>query len=108
MKHKFSLAKRFQKWYTGDEYPSYSSTRKIHIEQYGLGSEANRDYWIQQAFLAGAEAMANETRCILQDYAAACSGLEPELVCPDEVFDRAEYNLKHYYEQVFAKEPNAK
>lgn len=103
MKQIFTLHKAFTKWYTGDSFPDLGSTRKVHFELYGKDKEQNRDYWMQEAFKAGAQAMANETRCILGDYAAQCSGLDPELICPDEVFDRAEHNLKYYYEQVFAK-----
>jgi len=44
--------------------------------------------------------MQNETRCILQDWACAVEGLDPELVTSSEVFDRAEYNLKYYYDQL--------
>ena len=103
MKENFTLAKAFHKWWTGDAYPDLGSSRKKHFETFAKDKENNRDYWMQEAFRAGAQAMANETRCILGDYAAACGGLDPEFICPDEVFDRAEYNLKHYYERVFAK-----
>lgn len=52
---------------------------------------------IKSAYTAGAQSMAGETLCILSDWAAACSGLEPESTTPSQVFDRAEENLQHYY-----------
>lgn len=103
MKQFFNLHSAFHKWYTGDAYPDLGSTRKKFFEAHASDTEQNRQFWMEQAFKAGAEAMAKETRCALQDYAAACSGLDPELLCPDEVFDRAEYNLKYFYDKVFTK-----
>lgn len=103
MKQEFNLHTSFHKWWTSESYPDKGSTRKTYFETFAKDTEENRQFWMEQAFKAGAQAMANETRCILGDYAAACSGLDPELICPDEIFDRAEYNLKYYFERVFAK-----
>ena len=99
----FNLPKAFIKWYTGEAYPDLGSTRKLHFELFGRDTETNRDYWMQEAFKAGAQAMANETRCILSDYSAACAGLEPEFMELEEIYERAENSLTAYYEQVFTK-----
>lgn len=55
---------------------------------------------LQQAYRAGAQSIAGETLCILSDWAAYCSGLEPEPTTPSQVYDRAEENLTHYYKQI--------
>lgn len=102
MKQEFNLDREFIKWYYEEQYPEQGSNRS-QVQAMGQVTVDTRDYWMRLAFKQGALAMANETRCILGDYAAACSGLDPELICPDEVFDRAEYNLKYYFEKVFAK-----
>jgi hypothetical protein len=104
MKQQFNLDREFIKWFYEEAYPEQGSNRS-HAQAMGMTTvNINvRDYWMREAYKQGALAMANETRCILQEYAAACSGLNPELICPDEVFDRAEYNLKYYFDKVFAQ-----
>ena len=56
--------------------------------------------WMEAAYIAGAREMAQETLDILGDYACACAGLEPELIKPEEVYDRAHSNLMVYYTKV--------
>ena len=55
---------------------------------------------IKQAFYSGAQSMAGETLCILNDWACACSGLEPEPIEPSTVYDRAAENLNYYYTEL--------
>jgi len=102
MKQPYNLDREFIKWFYEEVYPEHGSNR---AQSQAMGMPiANidiRDYWMRQAYKAGARSMANETRCILGDWATACSGLGPELVTPDEIFDRAEQNLECYYNEVF-------
>jgi hypothetical protein len=57
------------------------------------------DYWMREAFKAGARAAASDTLETLEDYACATSGLQAELISPDTVYDRAFTSLQHYYKQ---------
>jgi hypothetical protein len=96
----FNLDREFIKWFYEEPYPIDGINRAQHT----LGSIDTTidilDYFMRQAYKQGARAMQNETRCILQDWACAVEGLDPELVTSSEVFDRAEYNLKYYYDQL--------
>lgn len=99
MKQPYNLDREFINWFYHQPYPDAGqnrwgvmSTSRMHIDTV--------DYWMRQAYKAGAKSMAGETLCILGDWAAGCSGLDPELVCPDEVWDRAEQNLHGYYNQL--------
>jgi hypothetical protein len=97
MNNDLHLKREFIRWFFEQPYPHDNKNRAMsfHAE-----TKEQRDYWMQQAFKAGAQAMANETRCVLGDWAAACEGLDPEMVTPAEVFDRAEENLAHYFDRV--------
>lgn len=96
----FNLDREFIKWFYEEQYPDVGSNHAQVMLQ-GVNSTIDiLDYFMRQAFKQGAKAMQNETRSILVDYACACEGLDPELVTPSEVFDRAEYNLKYYYDQL--------
>ena len=105
MKQKFNLDREFIKWFYEEAYPDQGSNRaQVQGHSYGMTPNVEtRDYWMRLAFKQGAQAMANETRCVLMEYACACSGLDPELICSDEIFDRAEHNLKYFYNEVFEK-----
>ena len=96
----FNLDREFIKWFYEEPYPAQGSNR---ARVFWFTTDKNtdeRDYWMRQAYKAGAQAMGTETIGILGDWATACSGLDPELVTPDEVYDRAQLNLVHYYEQL--------
>lgn len=98
----FNLDREFIKWFYEEGYPDVGSNRSTVMDspQSIPTAVSWKDYWMREAFKQGAQAMANETRCVLNDWAAAASGLDPELVAPDEVFDRAEENLQYYYAKV--------
>jgi hypothetical protein len=98
-REKFNLDREFVKWFFEETYPEMGSNR-CQVYMYGNpGNKDNRDYWMQQAFEAGAESMWNEINYTLLQYAAAAEGLEPELVEPCEIFDRARENLHSYIHQ---------
>jgi hypothetical protein len=105
MKNNYSLDREFIKWFYEENYPEQGNNRA----QYQLTGMPNvhiniRDYWMRQAYKAGAQSIANETRCILSDWACAVEGLDPELTTPSEVFDRAEENLDGYYQDLFGEQ----
>lgn len=98
-----NIDREFIKWFYEQPYPDVGSNRSqvfVNSIQFTPNAET-RDYWMRQAFMAGARSVANDTRCVLNDWACACAGLDPELLAPDEVFERAETNLQSYYDTVF-------
>jgi hypothetical protein len=96
MKQKFNLKREFNDWFFTEQYPEMGSNR-CQVYMYGNPhNSGNRDYWMQQAFDAGAKAMWTEVNATLLDYACAAEGLDPEMLEPCEVYDRARESL-HYY-----------
>ena len=103
----FNLDREFIKWFYEEPYPDENTNRRA-VFNFTPSPNINAiDYWMREAFKRGAKLMAGETLCILSDWATACEGLNPELNTPSEVFDRAEYNLMHYYTQLelFEQDP---
>lgn len=99
MKSTFNLQREFVKWFFEEQYPELGSNR-AQVYMFGNpGNKSNRDYWMQQAFEAGAHAMWDEINLTLLQYACAVEGCDPELVEPSEVFDRARENLHYYINQ---------
>jgi len=100
MKQEFNLDREFIKWFFEQPYPDVGSNRAaVHL----VNEKGQRDYWMRQAFMAGARAMSQETTDILADYACAVEGLEPEMVEPCEVYDRARENLFVYHARILEK-----
>ena len=92
----FNFARSFNNWFYDEAYPEMGSNR---CQVYAYGNPANsdnRDYWMRESYVAGANAMAHDILSVLADWACATEGLEPELLTPAEVFDRARENLFHY------------
>jgi hypothetical protein len=92
----FNFAKSFNHWFYDEQYPELGSNR---CQVYAYGNPANsdnRDYWMREAYVAGALAMATDILSVLADWACAVEGLDPELVTPAEIYDRARENLWHY------------
>jgi hypothetical protein len=93
---KFNLDREFIKWFFEEKYPELGSNR---AQVYMMGNpqnSSNRDYWMKQAFNQGAQAMWNDINAALLDYACAAEGLDPEMLEPCEVYDRARQSL-HFY-----------
>jgi hypothetical protein len=99
----FNLDREFIKWFYEEPYPEAGSNRAT-VQGHSFNFTPNvetRDYWMRQAFKQGAEAMWNDISYTLLAYACAVEGLDPELLTPAEVFDRARENLHSYvYEQL--------
>ena len=101
-KPQFNLDREFVKWYYEDVYPEQGSNRsQCHGAGFNFNPDvAMRDYWMRDAYKQGARAMWDEVNHTLLAYACAVEGLDPEMVTPAEVFDRARENLHSYVEQM--------
>jgi hypothetical protein len=97
-KPNINLDREFIKWYYEEQYPEMGSNRSMcHGSAFNFNPDATmRDYWMRLAFKQGAQAMWNDINAALLDYACAVEGLDPEMLEPCEVYDRARQSL-HYY-----------
>ena len=96
MKKPLNLNREFIRWFFEDQYPDVGSNR---AQVFGYGNpnnKENRDYWMSQAFEAGAKSMWEDVNYTLLQYACAVEGCEPEMLEPCEVYDRARENLHNY------------
>ena len=95
-KPSFNLDREFIRWFFEEKYPEMGSNR-CQVYSYGNPQNSgNRDYWMKQAYKQGAQAMFVEIDNLLLDWACAVEGLDPELLEPCEVYDRARQNLHTY------------
>jgi len=90
------LDREFIRWFYEADYPNPLTNRATVMKNSHNLSVEQRDYWMRQAFKAGAEAMWQDINSALLDWATACEGLEPEMLEPCEVYDRARENLHVY------------
>jgi hypothetical protein len=97
MKQQFNLDREFIKWFYEEAYPEQGSNRS-HAQAMGMTTvNINvRDYWMREAYKQGAKTMAEDMLNILADWACAVEGLEPEMLEPSDVYDRARENLFAY------------
>jgi len=103
MNNIYNLDREFIKWFYEEPYPDVGSNRAM-ISMRSFNTDIDvLDFWMRQAYKQGARSMANETRCVLSDWACAVEGLDPELTTPSEVFDRAEVNLEYHYKKLFGE-----
>lgn len=92
----FSLDREFIRWFFEDTYPELGSNRSMVFSYGNPMNKENRDYWMRECYKAGAEAMWLDVNNTLLAYACATEGLDPELLTPSEVYDRARENLHGY------------
>lgn len=96
MTQNININREFIKWFYEDEYPEFGSNR-AQAQSMGMIAPINtRDYWMREAYKAGARMMAQDMLDTLAHYACAVEGLNPELLTPAEVYDRARENLFVY------------
>lgn len=95
-----NLDREFVKWFFEEPYPALGKNRAM---TFLVNEKGQRDYWMRLAYMAGARMMAQDLLDTLADYAGAVEGLEPEMMTPSEVFDRARENLFAYTTQVLDK-----
>lgn len=98
----FNLDREFIVWFYEDEYPVPGSTRSTtHANSMVFNPDSMvRDYWMREAFKQGAKAMWDEINFTLASFACTVEGLDPEMVEPCEIFDRARENLFEYVKQL--------
>jgi len=99
-KPKYNITREFNHWFFDEHYPEMGSNR---AQVYGYGNpqnKDNRDYWMRQAFVAGANSMLLEIDTCFLSWACAVEGLDPEMLEPCEVYDRARQNLHAHIQQL--------
>lgn len=114
-REQFNLDREFIKWFYEEAYPDVGSNRStvqaqnafpiagVDARDYWMRQAAGvnaRDYWMRQAFKHGARQMAQDMLDTLAHYACAVEGLEPEMLEPCEVYDRARESLFVYATKV--------
>ena len=101
-KPNLNLDREFIKWYYEENYPEMGSNRsQCHGSAFNFNPNVEmRDYWMRQAYKAGAQAMWQDIDYTLAQYACAVEGCDPEMLEPCEVFDRARENLHSYMQQL--------
>jgi hypothetical protein len=99
MKPTYNLQREFNHWFFDETYPEMGGNR-AQVYMYGNpGNRENRDYWMSEAFKAGAESMWNEVNHTLLQYACAVEGCDPYMVEPCEIYDSARESLHYYVNQ---------
>lgn len=91
--NKFSLDREFIRWFYEDHYPDQLNNRAGVMQRTPYPNVEQRDYWMRQAYKAGAQAMWHEIDASLLAWACAVEGLNPEMLEPAQVYDRARENL---------------
>lgn len=100
MKQHYNINREFIRWFFEDHYPERGSNRAQVFSSGNPQNRENRDYWMRQAFVAGAVSMWQDLDYTLLQYATAVEGCEPEMLEPCEVYDRARENLHAYVNQL--------
>lgn len=99
MKPTYNLQREFNHWFFDEQYPEMGSNR-AQVYMYGNpGNRENRDYWMSEAFKAGAESMWQEINHTLLQYACSVEGCDPYMVEPCEIYDSARESLHYYVNQ---------
>jgi hypothetical protein len=96
----YNISREFIRWFFEEQYPEMGSNRAQVYMTGNPGNKENRDYWMRQAFVAGANSLWQDLDYTLLQYATAVEGCEPELLEPCEVYDRARENLHYYVNQL--------
>lgn len=95
-----SLDREFIKWFYEENYPEQGSNR-AQAQAMGMSASIDvRDYWMREAYKAGARAQAQDMLDVLAAWACAVEGLDPELLTPADVYDRSRENLFAYVTKV--------
>ena len=98
---KFDLREEFLK-YMNEVKDFESKSEALHeYSEAGIMKEKRILEWLEEAYIAGAKSMAQDTLDTLGDYACALAGCEKELIGPEEVYDKAHISLMVYYAQIF-------
>lgn len=89
------LLKKFDMWYNNSEYLDQATPitwmhncTDLHI----------KDKLIKQIFMLGVDLAREQTIATLQELELKTCGLDPEMLTPDEVFERVRTNLEYFYD----------
>lgn len=89
------LLEKFELWYKTGEYLEQATPitwmhncNDLHI----------KDKLIKQIFMLGVDLARKQTIEVLQELELKTCGLDPEMLTPDEVFERARTNLEYFYD----------
>jgi hypothetical protein len=104
MNQNIDINKKFLEYFNELEGFELRSERFYSECESGVMREKRILEWIKAAYMRGTRDMAQDTLDTLGDYACAVSGCKPEVLKPEQVYDRAHSNLMTYYTQVFSKE----
>lgn len=91
-----NLDLEFGKWF----FHQANTLGEVPDKSFVIQEKGQRDYWMRQAYMAGCRRMAQDLLDTLAQYACAVEGLEPELLTPAEVYDRARESLFVYATRV--------
>lgn len=94
------LKQEFKNYFDELEGFALRSERFYAEFESGVMREKRIIKWLEAAYIAGARKMAQDTLDTLGDYACAVSGCKPEVIKPEEVYDRAHSNLHVYYTKI--------
>lgn len=94
------LREKFLEYFNELEGFGLRSERFYEEVDAGMMREKRIMQWLEAAYMQGARDMAQDTLNTLGDYACAVSGCKPEVIKPEEVYDRAQNNLMVYYTKV--------
>jgi hypothetical protein len=98
---KFDLKKEFLKFFNEEQDDFELRSEKFYVYcEAGIMREKRILEWLEEAYIAGAKSMAQDTLDILGDYACALAGCKKELIGPEEVYDKAHISLMAYYTKV--------
>lgn len=88
----YNLDREFIKWFYEDEYPQFGSNRRAVFGRSAEQSIEVIDYWMREAYKAGAARAANETLCKLSEWSAGILEVDPY-----NAFECAGENLDFFY-----------
>ena len=99
-KQAFNIDREFVKFFYEEHFPTNEHNRAGVMAKASLSNVDQRDYWMREAFLAGAKAMAAETSSTLGEWSASSEGCRPKPMSPDEMFASVKAGLDMYYSTI--------
>ena len=96
MRTETNFDREFIKWFYEEDYPAAGSNRAEVVKRATNTHIDIVDKFMRECYKQGAKTMAQDVSDTLAQYACAVEGLDPEMITPAEIYDRARENL-HYY-----------
>ena len=95
---------KFDEWFNESEGFALRSERLEYELGFWVGRAVPAEHmqgvtsWMRAAYAQGCRDTAQDTLDTLGDYACATSGLDPEVLTPEQVYERAQQALAAYYD----------